>query len=114
MNIEEKLSQLKGSKFRSKFTLKQKEIDYVNEKGLDVIRNHAVDFVNQKLKVKLDNDGKQTPYKGHPVFITQHATATCCRKCLNKWYGVPIDKTLDDKEINALVNVIMTFIKKSL
>ncbi len=25
------------------------------------------------------NDGKQTPFRGHPVFTAQHATATCCR-----------------------------------
>ena len=32
------------------------------------------------------NDGKQTPMKGHPVFIAQHATATCCRECTRKWH----------------------------
>lgn len=36
----------------------------------------------------IDNDGKQTPMRGHPVFIAQHATATCCRECLKKWHNI--------------------------
>ncbi len=24
--------------------------------------------------------------KGHPVFVAQHATATCCRECIRKWH----------------------------
>jgi len=47
------------------------------------IEQHARDFVNECLAPELPkNDGKQTPMKNHPVFIAQHATATCCRKCL--------------------------------
>ena len=34
---------LGNSKFRSSFHLKQKDIDYINEKGLDTIRQHAID-----------------------------------------------------------------------
>jgi hypothetical protein len=41
------------------------------------------------------NDGKQTPFKGHPVFIAQHATATCCRGCLAKWHGIRKGEALD-------------------
>ena len=32
---------LGNSRFRSSFHLKQKDIDYINEKGLDTIRQHA-------------------------------------------------------------------------
>ena len=67
--------------------MKQKDIDYINEKGLDVIRQHAQDFIaKREAPAFIPNDGKQTPTKGHPVFIAQHATATCCRECIRKWH----------------------------
>ena len=52
--------------------------------------------------------------KGHPVFIAQHATATCCRGCINKWYGIDKNKILDDNEIKYINKVIMTWIKKEI
>jgi exodeoxyribonuclease V alpha subunit len=57
------------------------------------------------------NDGKQTPMRGHPVFIAQHATATCCRGCIQKWHGIKKGKALSDMEIQFLVEVIMRWIK---
>ena len=69
---------LDNSRFRSSFHLKQKDIDYINEKGLDTIRQHAKDFITKReAPAYIANDGKQTPMRGHPVFIAQHATATC-------------------------------------
>lgn len=73
---------IEHSRFRSSFHLKQKDIDYINEKGVDTIREHARDFIaKREAPAVIPNDGKQTPMKGHPVFIAQHATATCCREC---------------------------------
>ena len=78
---------LDNSKFRSSFHLKQKDIDYINEKGLDTIRQHAEEFIaKREAPAYIANDGKQTPMRGHPVFIAQHATATCCRDCIRKWH----------------------------
>ena len=48
--------------------------------------------------------------RGHPVFIAQHATATCCRKCLKKWYHIPDNRKLTEEEINDLVDIIMVYI----
>ena len=78
---------LGNSRFRSSFHLKQKDIDYINEKGLDTIRKHAEDFIaKREAPAYIPNDGKQTPMRGHPVFIAQHATATCCLECTRKWH----------------------------
>ena len=76
---------LENSRFRSRFHLKQNDIDYIHEKGLDTIRKHAEDFITKReAPAYIPNDGKQTPMRGHPVFIAQHATATCCRECIRK------------------------------
>ncbi len=106
------LYSLSKSKFRSSFYLKDKDKKYIEEKGLDKIRSHAYDFIEKRLAPKeILNDGKQTPMRGHPVFTSQHATATCCRSCLEKWHHIPKGKELNKEEIDYIVNVIMKWIE---
>jgi len=89
MTIPHKLASLARSKFRSKFKLTKKDRDYIATKGLETIKDHAFQFVNSRVAYDFPkNDGKQTPMRGHPVFIAQHATATCCRGCIQKWHGI--------------------------
>ena len=107
------LHKLSKSKFRSSFKLKENDIKYINEKGLDTIKKHAYDFINNRLKpANPKNDGKQTPMKGHPVFVAQHACACCCRGCLEKWHHISKGKELNNKEIDYIVNLIMKWIEK--
>lgn len=102
---------LKKSKFRSRFKLDEKDLEYLSTRGADTIRLHAQDFISKRLAPRdLPNDGKQTPTKGHPVFKAQHATATCCRGCLQKWYKIPKDRSLTSAEIENVVGVIMIWI----
>lgn len=111
--MEEILNRLSKSKFRSSFHLRKYMIDYINDKGLDKIKEHAYDFINTRLKPKdIPNDGKQTPLKGHPVFIAQHACACCCRSCLYKWYNIEKDKELSSDEVDYIVNLLMKWIIK--
>ncbi len=112
IDIDSILSRLSKSKFRSSFKLKPQDIDYINKKGMETIRSHAYDFLNKNIRVKIEKDGKQTPMHGHPVFVAQHATATCCRGCIEKWYKIPQNKELTDEEITYLVNIIMKWILK--
>lgn len=94
---------LEASKFSSGFHLKQKDLDYINEKGMDVIRQHAQDFIaKREAPAFIPNDGKQTPTKGHPVFIAQHATATCCHECIRKWHKMQPGRE-DSKDINMCI-----------
>ncbi len=105
------LYNLSKSKFRSSFHLKEKDKQYIKEKGISVIRKHATDFITKRLAPKeIPNDGKQTPMKGHPVFIAQHATATCCRGCLYKWHHIPTNIELNENQINYIVGIIMRWI----
>ena len=109
--IKDILEKLSYSKFRSSFHLKEKDISYIREKGISKIKEHALDFINKRLAPSnIPNDGKQTPMRGHPVFIAQHATATCCRKCLNKWYKIPEGRTLTKSEVDNIVSIIMAWI----
>lgn len=111
--VDEAFAKLQKSKFRSGFHLDEKNIKYIDEKGLDVIRSHAADFVAKRLApAEIPNDGKQTPMRGHPVFVAQHACACCCRGCLNKWYRVPQGRALTESEQRRIVNLLMAWIEK--
>jgi hypothetical protein len=110
-----KLASLKQSKFRSKFKLAQKDRDYIAAKGLETIKDHAFQFVNTRFATDFPkNDGKQTPMRGHPVFIAQHATATCCRRCIFRWHGIEKDRALNAQEIDFIVVLIMEWVKGQL
>lgn len=110
--IEEALDKLSKSKFRSSFHLTKKEREYVSSKGLDVIENHARDFIEKRLApAVILNDGSQTPTKGHPVFKAQHACACCCRGCLNKWYKVPKNLELSRVQQEKIVKLLMAWIR---
>lgn len=111
--VDEALAKLQKSKFRSGFHLDEKNVRYIDEKGIDVIRSHAADFVAKRLApAEIPNDGKQTPMRGHPVFVAQHACACCCRGCLNKWYRVPQGRALTESEQRRIVNLLMAWIEK--
>jgi len=111
--IKQALEKLYHSGFRSGFHLTKKDKAYIKEKGMEKIRSHARDFVRMKLAAaEPDNDGKQTPMHGHPVFKAMHATACCCRGCLNKWYRVPLHRQLSDDQQERIVNLLMAWIEK--
>ena len=113
--ISQTLASLKKSKFRSKFKLTEKDRQYVKDKGIDTIRQHAIDFIKARIAPQNPkNDGKQTPMRGHPVFIAQHATAACCRGCIQKWHGKKKGIRLNDKEIDFLVSLVMGWIEEQL
>ena len=99
------------SPFRMKFHLSRKDIAYIEDKGMDTISRHAYDFIGKRLAPAFpDNDGKQTPMRGHPVFTAQHATGCCCRSCLMKWHGIPSGRELTDTEKEYVHDVLMRWI----
>lgn len=113
--MDELFERLSQSDFRSRFTLKKTDIEYIQKKGMDVIESHARDFIAKRLSPALiPNDGKQTPMRGHPVFIAQHATACCCRGCLKKWYGYDSGQELTQEQQERIVAILMEWINRQL
>ena len=106
---------LSKSTFRSRFKLKEKDKEYLEKKGLEIIKSHAKDFISKRIAPSvIPNDGKQAPMRGHPVFIAQHATATCCRGCIEKWHKIPKGTALNQTQQDYLVSVIMEWIKRQI
>ncbi len=115
MTYEEAFKRLEKSAFRRKFHLSEDDRRYALEKGVAVIRRHAEDFVHQHLGPATPaKDGKQTPWRGHPVFTAQHATATCCRGCLAKWWHVKKGLALTPEQERKIVNLILAWIRRDL
>src|SRR6478672_11464155 len=98
-DVDELFADLRQNKFRAQHTLNAKDRHYLMTRGLEVILVHAAEFIEQRLAPRQPrNDGKQTPWRGHPVFVAQHATACCCRGCLAKWHDIPAGRPLDEDE----------------
>jgi hypothetical protein len=106
-NPDDLFPALSRSRFRAKFALAGQERVYLHMKGRAAVLSHAEDFITRRLSPAFpSNDGKQTPMRGHPVFVAQHATATCCRGCLEKWHGIPRGRTLTAEQRRYLVGII--------
>jgi hypothetical protein len=105
-------ARLARSPFRARFRLGRKERAYLAERGMAAVLAHARDFIDTRLApAEPKNDGKQTPIRGHPVFIAQHATATCCRGCLAKWHAIPAGRVLSERERSHVVAVIARWLE---
>ncbi|MCQ8105535.1 DUF4186 domain-containing protein [Methylomonas sp. SURF-2] len=114
-DLEQLFAALGKSAFRGKFHLRAGDMQYLRAKGLPTMRRHARDFVGKRLAPALiPNDGKQTPYRGHPVFVAQHATACCCRSCLHKWHGIEQGRMLTEQEQHYIVEVLLRWFQREM
>src|ERR1041385_4700313 len=103
--IDTRLDRIATQRFRAKFHLRANERAGVETRGLPTLRQHAAEIIAKRLApAEPYNDGKQPPYRGHPVFVAQHATATCCRSCLQRWHGIPKGRELTNDEQAYAVN----------
>lgn len=111
-DLTDLFARLAKSDFRSRFHLTKKDKEYIAQKGLPTIRRHAEDFIAKRLApAVIPNDGKQTPMRGHPVFLAQHATGCCCRGCFYKWHHIPAGRELTKEEQQYAVTVLMAWIE---
>ena len=111
-DLDDLFAALERSAFRRRFALGAREREYVRAKGMDTVLAHAEDFVARRLAPAAPaKDGSQTPFRGHPVFVAQHATATCCRGCLEKWHHVPRGRALTEDEQRYVASVIERWLR---
>lgn len=109
--LDARLARISRHRFRAKFTLRGRDRAVVDLRGLETVRRHAHEIIAQRLAPREPrNDGRQTPYRGHPVFVAQHATATCCRRCLSLWHGIPPGHELSEDERAYVVEAICRWI----
>jgi len=106
-NLDDLFAALAESDFRRRQILGKKDRSYLEGRSLSTLMSHARRFVVERLApAKPERDGKQTPMRGHPVFVAQHATATCCRGCLAKWHRIPKGRPLSEAELEHVLSVL--------
>ena len=59
-------------------------------------------------------DGRQTPFEGNAIFYAQHATATCCRTCLEYWHNIPKGRELTAEEQEYCAALVDCFLDERL
>ncbi len=112
--VNEVLDALGRSKFRSRIGLSAKDLEYLRSRGLETVLSHAAKFIEERLaEAEPANDGKQTPWRNHPVFTAQHATATCCRGCLKKWHGIEKGRKLTGEEKQYILELLAAWLANS-
>jgi hypothetical protein len=113
--IDERLHALAKQPFRARFHLRGRDRALVELRGRRAIRRHAEELISQRVApAEPRRDGKQTPYRGHPVFVAQHATATCCRGCLERNHNIVRGHALTAEEHGYVVDVIMRWIEREI
>ena len=114
-SLDELFVALRGSAFRRSFHLGSPERRYLATHGLDAILVQAEELIARRLAPAAPpNDGKQTPWRGHPVFVAQHATATCCRGCLAKWHDIPRGEALTDEQTAHVIATLGRWLRTEL
>lgn len=102
------------SAFRRRQKLRPPDLGYLRSRGMETVLRHADEMIASRLApAHPPNDGKQTPMRGHPVFVAQHATGTCCRGCLAKWHHIPKGRDLTDEERAYVVRVLERWLRES-
>lgn len=105
---------LARSAFRRRQRLNAADLAYLRGRGWDTVLRHADEMVAARLApAEPPNDGKQTPMRGHPVFVAQHATGTCCRGCLAKWHGISKGRAMGDQERAYVVRVLERWLREA-
>jgi hypothetical protein len=113
--IDERIEKISAQPFRAKFHLRGRDRGLAQLRGPALVREHAASFVAKRLApAEPYKDGKQTPYRGHPVFVAQHATGTCCRTCLMRNHDIPKGRELTGEEQSYVVDVICRWIEREL
>ena len=113
--LDARLHRIGQHPFRAKFRLRGRDRAVVDLRGITTVRRHAEELVQRRLApAQPRNDGRQTPYRGHPVFVAQHATATCCRTCLAKWHHIEKGRALTPEKERHVVNIIGRWIHEDL
>ncbi|MBW3628346.1 MAG: DUF4186 domain-containing protein [Gemmatimonadetes bacterium] len=111
-SLDDLFAALARSDFRSRFRLRGPELEYLRSRGMAQVLEHAERFVDERLAPATPaNDGKQTPYRKHPVFVAQHATATCCRGCLARWHSIPKGRELTDPDKQHVLTVLERWLR---
>ena len=117
-DIEYTFASLRHEKIRSHYWLKpfdEKALERARRKGLQGVMEAIGPRLRSSIRRKANGfDGRQTKLEGFVICYAQHATATCCRKCLSYWHDLPADRDLEPVELAYCETLVSAYLKKRL
>jgi Domain of unknown function (DUF4186) len=115
IDVDEAFRRLARSSFRQRFHLQGRELAYLQMWGVPHVMKQAGELIRKRVAPAFPpNDGRQTPWRNHPVFVAQHATATCCRGCLAKTHEIEKGRELTPEELAHVLGVIERWLRTQL
>lgn len=115
IDVDEAFRRLARSAFRRKFLLQGRELAYLQMWGMPHVMKQAEELIRKRVAPEVvPNDGRQTPWRNHPVFVAQHATATCCRGCLEKTHEIAKGHALTEEELAHVLAAIERWLRAAL
>jgi len=96
--------------------LSERAINHARRKGKTGIRECVRNRLGRAIGPAHPwNDRRQTPMQEDETTALpygQHATATCCRECLEYWHGIPQGQPLTDEELDYLTDLVCLYIEE--
>lgn len=93
----------------------QKALDHALRKGRKALHAAARRRLESSVgRAGSPYDGRQTPFKGNTLYYAQHATASCCRACMEYWHAIPKDRDLTEDELEYLASLMVLFLDERL
>lgn len=88
-------------------------LKFAKARGIKILEKDIRKILTQRIGKVTYMDGRQTPKSGKEIInYAQHATATCCRKCLEIWHNIPPEGELSKKQLEFCSELVMLFIKE--
>lgn len=88
----------------------QRAKNYAIRKGRSGLRTAVEKRVRSAVGTKHSRDGRQTPWEGNILYYAQHATACCCRRCIQYWHGIPEGDALTEEQIAYFKDLCLRYI----
>jgi hypothetical protein len=117
-DVENTVASLERELIRHQYwhqSIDEKALNHAMRKGLSGLQEAAEHRLRKYVgppRAELFRDGFQTPLSGNAIYYAQHATATCCRKCIEAWHGIDRERSLTDQELGYMTKLVMHYIKK--
>ena len=115
-DVQYTLEALKFEMIRHHFwhvNIDQKALNYARRKGISAMEVAIRSRLRKSVGIANNPyDGRQTPMErsGNPIHYAQHATASCCRKCIDYWHGIPQKRALTVDEVEYFGEMAMLYI----
>lgn len=88
----------------------QRARNHATRKGRTGIRTALEKRLRSAVGTKHSRDGRQTPWEGNVIYYAQHATACCCRRCIQYWHGIPESEVLTEEHVAYFKDLCLRYI----